>query len=183
MIQHLYHWAKVKVEVELGFRINIFLGKTIKIFPRILSGILAKSQFINPPKYSPKLFHLSDLERKVFWDGKFNVTKSWFQRNETSQTSKSLLFEYLREISPSGSSTENLFNADFYDLNYPLKTLKIHLNLSMNITAVCPSLLAPLVPLTEMEIIERREHKFNCSETFRVPVYLCNWGRIDKYET
>ena len=49
----------------------------------------------------------------------------------------------------------------------------------MNITAVCPSLVAPLIPLSEMEIIERREHKFNCSETFRVPVYLCNWGRID----
>ena len=27
----------------------------------------------------------------------------------------------------------------------------------MNITAVCPSLLAPLVPLAEMEIIERGE--------------------------
>lgn len=62
-------------------------------------------------------------------------------------------------------SSANLFNADFYDLNYPLKTLKIHLNLSMNITAVCPSPLAPLVLLSEMEIIERREHKFNCSET------------------
>ena len=46
------------------------------------------------PKHSNKLFHLSDLEGKVFWNGKFNVTKSWFQRNESSQTSKSLLFEY-----------------------------------------------------------------------------------------
>ena len=62
-------------------------------------------------------------------------------------------------VSPSGSSSANLFNADFYDLNYPLKTLKIHLNLSMNITAVCPSLLAPLVPLSEMEIIESGEIK------------------------
>ena len=34
----------MNAKLKLGFRINIFLGKTIKIFPRILSGILAKSR-------------------------------------------------------------------------------------------------------------------------------------------
>ena len=67
MIQYLYHWAVVlhhhenlsitfcifkywrqlNAKLKLGFRINIFLGKTIKIFPRTLSGILAKSQTVS----------------------------------------------------------------------------------------------------------------------------------------
>ena len=76
----------------------------------------------------------------------------------------------ISQISPSGSFSANLFNADFYDLNYPLKTLKIHLNLSMspNITAVCPCLPAPLTRLSlkwKLQRGERGEHKFNCSET------------------